>query len=483
MEAQKSQERGRPWTSNLRLVDRGTKREALHPRNEKREQGYYHSEGQSVQRMMVLGKPEQRTRRISGKQLGNCSEAVDVGHNCGGDDREFLPPIQGSCARDHPAGQKVGDRTHSLCELYTRTQPKTEVIYYGRRNSTLVMRIRKPIRCLTLAVTSCVLSVTAYAQDFQKLDASALPIQAKIHISGGDPDWLATGFGSLWVSVPKRDEIVRIDPKRNVIQAGIRVGNDPCYGIGVGATRLWVLNCKSQTLVRLNPRTNKVDLKVRAVIAPHGEGSIAVDGTGAWYVSNPDGHSSTLVHVDALGRTRAKIPVGEDSVVVNVAFGSVWVTSSGEGKVYRVDPKSHALIAKISVAATPRFTTVSDDSIWVLSQSDGSIAHIDPKQNRVIATVQARVPGGGGDIAFGGGCIWAAANGTPVIRIDPKTNRVLEEYGNYKGADAIRFGFGSVWVSDHGNGDVWRIDPGKIAPPQDKAKSNGQAEALLLEPR
>ena len=344
------------------------------------------------------------------------------------------------------------------------------------------MQSRRLVRCFTLALTSCVLTVLAYAQEFQKLDAAALPIQAKIHI-GGDPDWLATAFGSVWVSVPRTNEIVRIDPRRNVIQARIRVDNGPCYGIGAGATHVWVLNCKSQTLVRVNPRTNKVDVKVLAIIAPHGEGSIAADASGVWYVSNQDGHSSTLVHADALGRTRAKIPVGEDSAVVNVAFGSVWVTSSGEGKVYRVDPKLHTVIATVSVAATPRFTTVSDDSIWVLSQSDGSIARISPKENRVTATIQAKVPGPGGDIAYGGGYIWAAANGTPLIRIDPTTNRVMEEYGNYKGADAIRFGFGSVWVSDHGNGDVWRIDPAKIGWPQDKAKPNGQAEALLLDRR
>ncbi len=335
----------------------------------------------------------------------------------------------------------------------------------------------KLIRVFTLAVASYLCGVIGHAQ---KLDASALPFQAEIHI-GGDPDWLAVGFGSVWVSVPKRNEIVRIDPKRNIVQARIRVGNEPCYGIGIGTTRAWVLNCKSQTLVRVNPRTNKVDLKVLALIAPHGEGSIAADGSSAWYVSNQDGHSSTLIQVDALGRTRAKVSVGTDSAVVNVAFGSVWVTSSGEGKIYRVDPKSHAVIAKISVAATPRFTTVSDDSIWVLSQSDGSIARIDSKENRVVATIKAKVPGAGGDIAFGGGYIWAAASGTPVIRIDPKSNRVLEEYSNYKGADAIRFGFGSVWVSDHGKGDVWRLDPAKIGRPPEKAKPNGQAEALLLQ--
>src|SRR5882757_7815721 len=96
---------------------------------------------------------------------------------------------------------------------------------------------------------------------FAKLDASTLPISHKIHI-GGDPDWLATGFGSVWVAVPKNNELVRVDPRRNVVQARVAVDKEPCYGIGIGADRVWVLNCQSQTLTRVNPKMNKVDLRV-----------------------------------------------------------------------------------------------------------------------------------------------------------------------------------------------------------------------------
>jgi DNA-binding beta-propeller fold protein YncE len=98
-----------------------------------------------------------------------------------------------------------------------------------------------------------------------------------------------------------------------------------------------------------------------------------------------------------------------------------------------------------------------------LSQSDGSVSRIDPATNKVIANIPANVPGAGGDIASGGGYILVAASGTPLMRINPKTNKVVDQYGNYKGADAIRFGFGAVWVSDHGKGDLWKIDPQKLS--------------------
>jgi YVTN family beta-propeller protein len=299
----------------------------------------------------------------------------------------------------------------------------------------------------------------APAPTFPRVDAGTLPIQAKIH-TGGDPDWLAVGFGSIWVSVPKNDEIVRINPVSNAIQARIKVPGEPCYGIGIGKTHVWVLTCKSQTLQRIRPWDNRVDRTSPVHIAPHGEGAIAVAQNSVWFVSNENGHSAQLVRLT--GSTPKITDVGADSAVVNAAFGSVWVTSSGEGSVYRVDPIRLKATAKINVPAKPRFTTISGSSIWVLSQSNGSVSRIDPSHNKVVATIEAGVPGEGGDIAYGGGYIWVAAAGTPLTRIDPRSNQVSEQYGNYKGADAVRFGFGSIWISDHGKGDVWRIDPRRL---------------------
>src|ERR1043166_7238893 len=92
--------------------------------------------------------------------------------------------------------------------------------------------------------------------EFIKLDATTLPIIKKIPI-GGDADWLAIGFGSVWVTVAKNNEVVRVDPVRNVVQARIPVDKEPCYGIGIGVDKVWVLNCQSKTLTRINPKTTE----------------------------------------------------------------------------------------------------------------------------------------------------------------------------------------------------------------------------------
>jgi len=259
------------------------------------------------------------------------------------------------------------------------------------------------------------------AAEFLKLDASVLPITQKIQI-GGDADWLAIGFGSVWVTVAKNNEVVRVDPVRNVVQARVKVDKEPCYGLGIGVDRVWVLNCQGKTLTRINPQTNAVDMRVPVKIDDSGEGSIAVDERYVWFASNEDGHSSTLSQVDVkTGRKLKGIAVGKDTGVVKLAFGSVWAISSGDGNVYRVNPATRKVTAMITVAEGPRFTTEGAGSLWVLTQSDGN-----------------------------------------VTRIDPATNKVIDQYGNYPKADGIRYGFGSVWVSDHGKGELWRIDPGKM---------------------
>ncbi len=300
------------------------------------------------------------------------------------------------------------------------------------------------------------------AAEFTKLDAAMLPIIKKIPI-GGDADWLGIGFGSVWVTVAKNNEVVRVDPVRNVVQARIKVDKEPCYGIGIGVDRVWVLNCQGKTLTRINPKTNAVDMRVPVKIDDSGEGSIAVDERYVWYASNEDGHSATLSQVEVkTGRKLKGVTVGKDTGVVKLAFGSVWAISSGEGNVYRVNPATRKVTAMITVAEGPRFSTEGAGSLWVLSQSDGSVSRIDPATNKVVAVIPVHVPGKGGEICFGDGLIWVTMDGNPVTRIDPATNKVIDQYGNYPKADCIRYGFGSVWVSDHGKGELWRIDPGKM---------------------
>jgi YVTN family beta-propeller protein len=149
-----------------------------------------------------------------------------------------------------------------------------------------------------------------------------------------------------------------------------------------------------------------------------------------------------------------------ESFVPAVAPGAVWVTSSGSNLLSRVDPQSGAVVARIPVGPTPRFVAVGEGGVWTLNQGDGSVSRVDPATNRVVATIQTGIPPGpGGDIAAGLGFVWVAAKGIPVTKIDPASNKVVAQFVA-KGGDALRVGFGSVWLCSFILQEVWRVDPG-----------------------
>ena len=78
-----------------------------------------------------------------------------------------------------------------------------------------------------------------------------------------------------------------------------------------------------------------------------------------------------------------------------------------------------------------------------------------------MATIQAGIPGGGGELAAGEGSVWATSFQYPITRIDPATNQVAQQFFG-PGGDSIRVGLGSVWLSNLRAGNVWRIDPRRI---------------------
>jgi len=288
----------------------------------------------------------------------------------------------------------------------------------------------------------------------------SLAILSKIPVPGG-PDWLGMGFGSVWVSNASNNSISRIDPRTAEVIATIAVGQNPCLGIGIGFESVWIPNCKDRTLSQIDSKTNQVVRTTPIEIAGEGEGAIGLGERSIWLLTNRKGtDSGTLSRISpSSGKVVADIIVPAKSYVAVVASGSVWVTSTGGNVVVRVDPRTNRVVAKIRVHQAPRFTSAGAGGVWVLNQSDGTVSRIDPGTNRVAATIAVGVPGPGGDIAVGGGSVWVSSDGVPVSRINPLTNRVIQQFAGGHGADAIRFGYGFVWVSDHKDGQVWKIRP------------------------
>jgi virginiamycin B lyase len=274
----------------------------------------------------------------------------------------------------------------------------------------------------------------------------------------GTPDWIAIDE-DVWISNKPKDSVARLNPKTNTAASTIQVGKRPCSGLAAGFGSLWVPNCGDQTLSRIDLKTGGVTATIPCAIG-NTEGSITAGAGSIWIVTDSKG---TLARIDPATNTIvAEVYLAPGSYGLTYGEDALWVTSSERNLVTRVDPRTNLIVETIGVGKTPRFIAAGGGAVWALNQGDGSVSRIDPATNKVVATIEVGVPGGGGDIAVGEGSVWVTAFEYPLSRIDPATNTVVQQFTG-KGGDAVRVGLGSVWLSNLEAGNVWRIDPRRVA--------------------
>jgi virginiamycin B lyase len=286
-------------------------------------------------------------------------------------------------------------------------------------------------------------------------------VSAVIDVGGAPnaPDWQAQGSDSIWIANSDKQTIQRIDPKTNHVARAAATIFDPCAGLVVASNSVWSEDCGRAALVKVDEKTGRKVADI-AITPADSEGLIAATQT-AIYVPGRDasGSSYFVAEIDPeSNRIVKKIPVRRGSAAAAAGFGSIWVTNPLEGTVARIDTKADRVTRTTKTKVGARFLAIGQGAVWVLNQSDGSVSKIDPASGRVVATIAANVPGEGGCIATGLGSVWVTMPKTPVVRIDPTSNKVTERWTG-SGGDCISVGFGSVWLSNHEFGNVWRIKP------------------------
>lgn len=301
------------------------------------------------------------------------------------------------------------------------------------------------------------LSCTGYGQDIVRS-----PIQEKatsIRLEGY-PDWLALDEKFVWVSNEGLETIQKIDVKTLRVVAQIQV-HSPCAAPTVGFGSFWTASCKDQTLVRINQESNQVEARVSVMLAST-EGSIVAAEGAVWILSDIRG---VLTRVDpSTNAVVATIRTKPNSFAAMAGFGSIWITNTGPegftgpGTVQRIDPLTNQVVATIEVGPAPRFLAVGEGAVWTLNQEDGSVSRIDPQTNQLVATILCGVPGTGGDIAVGEGSVWVRAKKELLLRVDPRTNRVVEIFGPPAGSGAVRAGNGAVWITAHDVFMLWKLN-------------------------
>ena len=276
-------------------------------------------------------------------------------------------------------------------------------------------------------------------------------------VTGGGPDWMATGSGAMWIANISLKEVERIDAATNAITARIKVDGVPCSGAAFGFSSVWIPLCengKGTSVARIDAATNRVAATLP--IAPaNSEGGIAVSRDSVWMATG----DTTLSRIDPASdkvRQRVTVPPGSQNPVY--ADGVVWITSKASNLVTAVDAAHGHVVARVRVPGGPHFVGAGGSAIWTIGQNDGVVTRIDPRAKRVVARINANIAGFGGDVTYGAGYVWTTLVDVPLTKIDPTTNRIVAQYYG-RGGDAIHFNYGTVWLADYNNHLVWRIRP------------------------
>lgn len=286
-----------------------------------------------------------------------------------------------------------------------------------------------------------------------RIPFASLKAEAELHAA---PQWVAFTDSAV---IADDHSLYRIDPKKNELGAAVASLNKPCGGAVNAFGSLWVPSCGDQALVRLDPKTWKVTATVASGVGS-ARPSLAATADSIWLLSD---NQTTLSRIDPDQNgvvAELRLPAGCNTLTFGES--ALWVTCPSEDRVLRIDPRTNLVDKRIEVSAQPRALAIGEGSVWVLCQKDGKVERIDPKTNKVSKSIELGVPGMEGAIAIGQGSVWVSLTGFPVTRIDPQTDKVVQQFWG-TGGGVIQVGVGSVWLSNLREGTFWRLDPKRIA--------------------
>jgi sugar lactone lactonase YvrE len=182
----------------------------------------------------------------------------------------------------------------------------------------------------------------------------------------------------------------------------------------------------------------------------------------AYFRTHVGGPGTTSLPVGRLGST---YPVGHPDDVIASAT-AIWVLDSTEqGMLYRFDPRSKAVAARIPVGLTSgsdrESLAVSDSSVWVAYSTEGELMRIDAQTNQLVTTYHF-APNQLGSITVSPEAVWAAETGAnTLLRIDPTTGNVVATVSVSNTPTSLAYGAGAVWAcgAHGGAAGLMRVDP------------------------
>jgi YVTN family beta-propeller protein len=262
--------------------------------------------------------------------------------------------------------------------------------------------------------------------------------------------------------------VVQASPVMESITPEATIAVPKVGSLAFDGTMLWVFT-GSGDAGRLDPATNAIGA-LTTVDATHRDGGFAVNQRGLWL---NDFDANLVYRIDPASlKVVAKIAVGPnpEGLAVDPMDGAIWVANHRGGTVDRIDPATNKVVAKVAVGKAglsgPHAVGLGLGSVWVGVPNTSSVYRIDPLTNKVEAAIEMPAnasPCSG--FAFSEQAVWTPScfDTTTLVRIDPLTNKVVAtiDLRGYGGDPILVDGFPWLAVASTGVGParLVRIDP------------------------
>lgn len=284
---------------------------------------------------------------------------------------------------------------------------------------------------------------------------TSLKAEAEIALPGA-----VTGavFGNPAVVAVQKGALVRLDLKANKTEEPAIDGVNPCSVAVSAFGGVWVGDCESGKLAKFDTKAKKLNDGVPVAVVP-GAATLAASTDSLWVIS--DG-KTTLSRIDPEKNSvvaEIRLPAGCSAI----AYGesALWAACPTEDRVLRIHPLTNLVEQRIEISGSPAAVAVGEGSVWALSERDGKLSRIDPKTNKVTTTIELKAAAEGASIATGEGAVWVSAPGFPLTRIDPATDKVMQQFAG-DGNGLLFVGGGSVWLAARDAKAIRRYDPKRI---------------------
>jgi serine/threonine-protein kinase len=248
----------------------------------------------------------------------------------------------------------------------------------------------------------------------------ALPIAADRVAAGGGQVWaIATGGGNLARLEVASGQVTAYPP-------AVDLGGGEFPDVAVGAGAVWAAHAAETVggIDHIDPSDGQAVQRVRFPRAR----AVAADDEAVWAVSDSAGGGSPgrLAGIDPDRDAIAGSPVatGRGPADVATGAGGVWVANAGADSVWRFDPESRAVRARIPVGDEPRAISVGAGGVWVANVADRTVTRIDPETNRVQGapvSLGKEIQ----DVVATDDAVWVSAADGTVTRLDPGTGQTV----------------------------------------------------------